>query len=110
MAELKIRPSCSGFCCPMDTKSLSCSIDVSVEGEVGRKARELKWAITKTEVDLEFSAESSTGGAGWSQFWHIDTHIDRASAKKPDAPHPMFHLHFGGNRMADYDANKRRDA
>src|SRR4051812_8609629 len=51
--KVSLRLATGSVVCPVDTKSLSCSIDASVEGEISGKAQELKWAITKTEVDVE---------------------------------------------------------
>jgi hypothetical protein len=83
---------------PGQAKSLFCSFDISVEGRI-HIGEPMRWEIKGTQMNLEFCAESSTVGPGWSQFWHLDTHIEDP-AKPAEDPHPMFHFHFGGRQMA----------
>lgn len=101
--KLALRLATGSVICPAQTKSLACTMEIAVEGEIRspqNKGEELVWSITSTAMNLEFSADSSTVGAGWSQYWHLDTHIDPPGTSPPDEAHPMFHLHFGGGRMA----------
>lgn len=89
---------------PGQAKSLFCSFDISVEGRI-HIGKTMRWEIKGTQMNLEFSAESSTVGSGWSQFWHLDTHIEDP-AKPAEEPHPMFHFHFGGKQMAQRRLSK----
>jgi len=101
--KLALRLTAGSVICPAQTQSLACSLEISVEGEIRLPVKadgDLTWAILQTAMNLEFSAESSTVGTGWSQFWHLDTHIDPPLSTPPVEAHPMFHLHFGGDRMA----------
>jgi hypothetical protein len=90
---------------PKDPTSLLCSMVLRVVGTVTAAKSQAQdsrfhWEITRSEMELEFSAESKSLGVGWSQFWHFETHIDETDTIVPDEAHPMFHLHFGGREMA----------
>jgi hypothetical protein len=104
--KLALRLATSSVIWPANAKSLACSLDIHVAGEVTIDATP-RWSITKTQMAFDYSAESSAEGAGWSQFWHLDTHVDTAPASAPAEPHPMFHLHFGGRRMASRRLSER---
>jgi len=93
--------------CPERVQSLTCSLEIEVNGYVraGKTAvptlDDFEWGITRTSMNLEFTGMTDPNAEAWSQYWHLDTHVDGPEANPPDEAHPMFHLHFGGQRMAD---------
>jgi hypothetical protein len=105
--KLALRLATNSVVCPVNAKSLGCTLDIQVAGELVTNVDDtdkVQWIITKSQMSFDYSAESSVDGVGWAQFWHLDTHIDVPPAKPPPEPHPMFHLHFGGSRMANQRA------
>lgn len=98
---LRLAPG--GVTWPEKSTSLVCSLDFEVKGTVtvGQNPRTatFDWDIVRSQMQIEFAAESSTRGSGWSQFWHLDTHYDEAGKPVPDEAHPRFHLHYGGHAM-----------
>lgn len=93
--------------CPKPVQSLACSLEIEVDGYVqsGRDAEptygDFEWGITRTAMNVEFTGMTKSASEPWSQFWHLDTHVDTKDSTPPAEAHPMFHLHFGGHRMAD---------
>jgi hypothetical protein len=86
---------------PDNTESLICNFDIEVAGVIYFANRPMSWEITDTQMDLEFAADASVIGSGWSQFWHLDTHhLGEPEDNPPDEVHPKFHFHFGGKQMA----------
>jgi hypothetical protein len=93
--------------CPLPVQSLSCSLEIEVGGylQAGKTAIPtldgFEWGITHMAMNMEFTGMTDPTAEAWSQYWHLDTHVDKPDANKPNEAHPMFHLHFGGQRMAD---------
>lgn len=92
---------------PVPLQSLAASLEIEVEGYVlsGRQAApthgDFEWGLTKTSMNVEFTGTTNPPSEPWSQYWHFDTHVDAQDSVPPNEAHPMFHLHFGGHRMAD---------
>jgi len=105
ISKMKLQLDVGSVVFPTDGTSLACNVDFAVNGVVkeGSQRGDFDWQITHTSMNLEFFA---TGGSTSSQFWHLDTHIDGPTATPPAEAHPMFHLHFGGSRMAERRSSK----
>ncbi len=87
---------------PSQPSTLMGILEMEVQGKTSvNMDGDLLWDLSHISMNFEFHAESTTAGKGWSQYWHLDTHVDKPGATPPDECHPKFHLHFGGGRMAD---------
>jgi hypothetical protein len=85
---------------PRAATSLTCTMDFAVAGESTISAdSKLTSEIRNMTMEIEYSAESVEGGAGWSQFWHFDTHRDEKDTNAPAEIHPLFHAQHGGRGM-----------
>lgn len=61
------------------------------------------WSIENLASNVELIAHAG-GEVKWEQYWHFDRHITAQAAIQDSEPlevHPLFHFHFGGDRLAD---------
>lgn len=78
--------------------ALTCSLSLEIAGGllIGKKSQVIA-EITGLSANLQFEALDAQKNC-WYQFWHLDNHL--RSAKTPPEVHPLYHLNFGGQRLA----------